>query len=281
LVVAVIISLALMVVDHRQHHLEQLRSFLSVVVYPLQYLANLPVTATHWATETFSSRDRLLDENRQLRQENLQLKVQQQKLTALEAENMRLRDLLDSSFKLGERVLIAELIAIDLDPYRQQVLIDKGKTSGIFDGQPVVDADGVIGQVTHVNPFTARVLMITDPSHALPVQVNRNGLRTIALGTGRLDELELLHLPNNSNIRVGDLLSTSGLGGHFPPGYPVASVTSVTRNPGEPFLTVLAKPNASLDRSREVLLVWSLTPRTKMGEEARSGTTGQPPEESP
>jgi len=140
------------------------------------------------------------------------------------------------------------------------VLINRGSSSGLFAGQPVLDAHAVVGQVTQVNPFTATVILISDASHALPVQVNRNGLRTIALGTGLINQLELPHLPNNADIQPGDHLSTSGLGGRFPPGYPVAEVTEVRQEPGQPFLTVVARTIAHLDRIREVLLVWTLNP---------------------
>lgn len=255
-----VVSLALMLVDHRQHHLEGIRAFLSVVLSPLQYMVNLPRTAGEWVSDTLASREQLKLQNRRLERENLQLQAHQQKLAALESENMRLRNLLDSSFKIGDRILIAELVAVDLDPYRQQVLINKGSSSGIYSGQPVLDAKAVMGQVTHVNRFTSTVLLITDASHALPVQVNRNGLRTVAMGTGRINRLELPHLPNNADIEAGDLLVTSGLGGRFPPGYPVAEVTSVIRKPGQPFTLVEARPKAHLEQAREALLVWTLDP---------------------
>jgi rod shape-determining protein MreC len=179
---------------------------------------------------------------------------------------------LDSSFKVGDRVLIAELISVEQDPFRQQVLINKGSTSGLFVGQPVVDASAVVGQITHTSPFNASVLLITDAAHALPVQVSRNGLRTIALGTGLINRLELPHLPNNADIQVGDRLTTSGMGGSFPPGYPVAEVIDVKRVPGQPFASVIAQTTAHLDRIREVLLVWTLDPEM--------GTGPSPAEES-
>ena len=258
--VAVVVSLALMVTDHRLHHLEAVRSVLSVVLYPVYFVIDLPQSANRWLSENLASRTRLQEENQRLQKENLLLQVRQQKLAALEAENMRLRDLLDSSFKIGDRILIAELIAVDLDPYRQQVVINKGSSSGLYEGQPVLDANAVMGQVTHINRFSATVLLITDARHALPVQVNRNGLRTLAVGTGRINELVLPHLPNNADIEEGDLLVTSGLGGRFPPGYPVAEVISVIREPGQPFATVEAKPQAHLERAREAMLVWTLQP---------------------
>ncbi|MES9829350.1 MAG: rod shape-determining protein MreC [Candidatus Thiodiazotropha sp.] len=260
LVAAVLLSIAIMVLDHRYNHLESLRSGLSVLLFPVQYLASLPLLLSESASDAINSRSELEAERDRLHAENLLLHARQLKFEALEAENMRLRGLLDSSFKVGDRVLIAELVAVEQDPFRQQVLINKGKTSGLFVGQPVVDANAVVGQVTHINPFSASVLLITDAAHALPVQVSRNGLRTIALGTGLINRLELPHLPNNADIKVGDLLTTSGMGGSFPPGYPVAEVIDVRREPGQPFASVIAQTTAHLDRIREVLLVWTLDP---------------------
>jgi rod shape-determining protein MreC len=260
-VVAGLLSISMMVLDHRYNTLESLRASLSVVLYPVQYLASLPVTLGESVSETFTSRSELETELAQLRADNLELRGRLQKFEALEAENMRLRGLLDSSFKVGDRVQIAELIAVEQDPFRQVVLIDKGKTSGLYEGQPVLDANAVVGQVTHVNPFTASVLLITDATHAMPIQVQRNGLRTIALGTGLINRLELPHLPNNADIEVGDILATSGLGGRFPPGYPVAQVVEVRREPGRPFSSVIAETTAHLDRLREILLVWTLKPK--------------------
>ncbi|MBZ4024176.1 rod shape-determining protein MreC, partial [Rhodobacter sp. TJ_12] len=177
-------------------------------------------------------------ENKRLHQENLTLSARLQRFDALESENERLRNLLGSAFKVGERVLIAELLQVDLDPYRQQVLVDKGTLSGVFVGQPVLDANAVMGQVERANPLTSTVLLITDARHSLPVKVNRNGLRSIATGSGLIDQLNLLHVPKKADIRVGDLLVTSGLGGTYPPGYPVARVTEVSIEPGKRFATV-------------------------------------------
>jgi rod shape-determining protein MreC len=256
--IAVVLSIGLIVADHRERHLDSLRSTLSVLVYPLHYLASLPDTLGRAVEGRLADEQALREANAQLRRDNLLLKGRLQKLEALESENMRLRDLLGSSFKIGDRVLIAELLSVDLDPYRQQVIINKGSTSGVFIGQPVLDANAVMGQVVRVNPFTATVLLITDASHSLPVQINRNGLRAVAAGTGLVNRLELPHLQNNADVQTGDLLVTSGLGGHFPPGYPVARVAEVRQEPGHPFATIIAAPTARLDRSREVLLVWTL-----------------------
>jgi len=259
---AVLLSVVLMVLDHRENHLDELRSALSVLIYPIQYLAALPSQLAHQGAESLADREQLNQDRQRLAKQNLELRARLQKFEALEAENMRLRGLLDSSFKVGDRVLISELLAVEQDPFRQLVVIDKGSTSGVFTGQPVLDANAVVGQITLVTPYTSTVLLITDASHALPVQVNRNGLRTIAMGTGLINQLQLPHLPNNADIKRGDLLVTSGLAGRFPPGYPVAEVTSVVREPGKPFASVSARPTADLDRIREVLLVWTLTPKT-------------------
>jgi len=233
------------------------------MVYPLQVLADLPVRLARHAQDRLADERMLRDRNEALRRENLVLNARLQQLLALESENMRLRDLLGSSFRIGERVLIAEILSVDLDPGRQQVIVNKGSSSGVFVGQPVLDANAVMGQVVRTNPLSSTVLLITDSEHALPVEVNRNGLRTIARGTGVGQDLELLHIPKNADIRVGDLLVTSGMGGRFPRGYPVARVIGVRHVPDDPFTVVTAQPTARLDRSREVLLVWTLSPELR------------------
>ena len=264
---AVVLSIALMVLDHRFAHLQQLRNALAFVTYPLHLLADLPVTASLWLQEATATRSALVDDNETLRTQNLKLRAELQKFAALQAENVRLRNLLDASYKVGDRVLIAELAAVDLDPYRQQVVINKGSASGAYEGQAVLDADAVMGQVIQVTPFSSTVLLITDPSHSIPVQVLRSGLRTIAVGSGQINQLNLPYLPTNSDIREGDQLVTSGLGGKFPAGYPVAKITRINRSPDNAFAQIVAEPNAHLDRSREVLLVW----RVQAENPARNG----------
>lgn len=252
------LSIGLIVADHRYDHLDLLRSTLSLVAYPLHYVASLPEDLAQALRGTLREDEDLRKENTALRHRNLLLSARLQQFRSLEAENKRLRDLLKSSRNLvGDELRIAELVEVDLDPSRHQVLIDKGRTSGVFVGQAVLDANAVMGQVIEVAPFSATVLLITDATHSLPVQVIRNGLRAVAAGNGLGHRLALPHLPNNADIVVGDQLVTSGLGGRFPPGYPVARVVEVTRESGKPFATVVAEPNARLDRSREVLLVWS------------------------
>lgn len=246
----------MMTVDHRQGHLKKVRSALSVFVYPLQYVASLPITITNWTSEAFVTRSSLMEENARLRDEQLMLSSKVQKVEILKAENERLREMLQSSEKLDERVLIAELLAVDLQPLRHKIVINKGQREGVYEGQPIVDANGVIGQVVHVGPFSSTVLLLTDPMHAIPVQINRNGLRSVAVGVGQNNTLQLEHLPNNVDIKEGDLVVSSGLGSRFPSGYPVGVVYNISRVPGEPFAKVTILPSAQLEKSREVLLVW-------------------------
>jgi rod shape-determining protein MreC len=257
LIVAVTLSLGLMIADARDRHLEWLRASLAISAYPIQWLAAQPSRLLQDLDGRLATEADLRERNTLLEQENLALRGRLQRFSSLQAENARLRDLLGSSLKLGDRVLVAELLQVELDPYRQQVLVDKGTRSGVYVGQPVLDAHAVMGQVVVTNPLTATVLLITDADHALPVQINRNGLRTIATGTGRINRLRLPHLPKNADVQVGDLLVTSGMGGVFPAGYPVARITEVADDPNSAFATVMAEPTARLDRSYEVLLVWT------------------------
>jgi len=246
-----------MTLDQRTEAIQQVRAGLSVLVYPLQYAVNIPAQLLDRAGESLTSRQRLQEENEALRRENAALRSQLQKLTFIETENRQLRELLQSAKRVGDRVLIAELLAVDLDPYRKAVVINKGShDDSLYPGQPLVDAYGVMGKLIHVNPWSSTAMLITDPNHALPVQVARNGLRAIAVGIGTEDQLELQHLPNNADVRKGDLLVTSGLGCVFPAGYPVGKVTRVEINPRLPFARIVVAPSAHLTRSREVLLVW-------------------------
>lgn len=185
----------LMVVDHHRGHLKIIRSALSTIVYPLQYVVHLPVEVAEWASNSLNTRNNLLQENERLKQEHLLLSSKLQRYEVLESENRRLRELLESSFRINDKVLVAELVAVELQSFRRQVVINKGQREGAYDGQPIVDAAGIMGQIVHVGPFSSTVLLITDPNHALPVQINRNGLRAIAVGTGQDDRLFLDHLP--------------------------------------------------------------------------------------
>lgn len=256
-----------MILDHRFQYLKEVRASVSVIVYPIQSIVNFPVTAGEWMNESFSTRESLMAEVTTLKTQQLLYDVRLQKLAALESENMRLRQLLDSSFRVGERVLIAELLAVDMEPFTSEIIINKGGGHELYEGQPLLDANGIMGQITKVGPLTSTAMLISDPNHAIPVAVNRNGLRTIAIGTGNPEELDIPHFPNNADIQIGDLLVSSGLGGRFPQGYPVATITTIDIDPGQPFARVGAKPAAELQRSREVLLVWPRTPPAEITEE--------------
>jgi len=251
----VALSIAMMTVDHRYHALDGARDVLATAIYPVHYLARLPSDLQNWLSENLAGRAALLQENTRLREKQVFLNVQLQKLTTLEAENRRLRSLLESAVNTPERVLIAELLTVDFDPYRHHILLNRGRQHGVYVGQPALDQQGVIGQIIRADPFTATAILITDPNHALPIQINRTGARTLALGTGHFQELELPHIPNNEDVKVGDVLVTSGMGGRFPRGYPVGTVTKVEFDPGSPFAHIVAKPVAQLDRIREVLLL--------------------------
>ncbi len=266
-VVLAFACIALMVVDHRESHLERVRQVLSVAVHPIRVLVDLPVAAWESASHSLTARRELLEENERLRREQLNANFQLQRLATLETENARLRELLDSPAALDHRVLVAEILAIDLDPYRQRFNLNRGLANGVFVGQALLDANGVVGQIVEVGPFTAEAMAITDADHALPVRVNRNGLRTVAIGTGDNNRLRLPYLTNSADVEVGDLLVSSGLGGVFPLGYPVAHVLEVRLRPGQSFADVIAEPVSALDRDREVLLVWDTATETSAVED--------------
>ncbi len=252
-----LLSVILLAVDQRSTRLGGVRAALSVIVYPLELLVNLPIQLTEQTLSYFISYNGLKTENADLKKQMLLHKTDLLKLETLEKENIRLRALLEKSFKIGEQVLVAELIAVNQSPYDHVVVVDKGLRFGVYPKQPVLDAKGVVGQVIRALPFNAEVMLITDPSHAISVEVSRNGLRTIAVGSGRYDQLNLPFLPNNADILPGDTLVTSGLDDVFPQGYPVALVDKFIKQPNKPFASISASPFASLDRSREVLMVWT------------------------
>lgn len=265
------------------HVLREVRSVLSLAVYPMEYMVTIPGAAGEWMGESFTTREKLASEVLSLKTQQLLLSARLQKFAALEAENVRLRRMLDSSREVSEKVLIAELLSVDLEPFSRHIVLNKGSRHGIYEGQPVLDAKGIMGQVVHATPLTSSIILITDPNHAIPVSINRNGMRAIAVGTGTSDELELPHFPTNADVVVGDLLVSSGLGGRFPAGYPVGIVTKVKKDPGESFARVIAKPSAELERNNEVLLVWpNLQPQESATETINapvsdtSATQGQP-----
>ena len=249
------ICIGMMFVDHRYNHLEVVRSNISLALSPLRYLVNLPELVSHWVSEWFKSHNELLNDNKSLQIRGRILNAQLQRMQVLQAENTRLRNLLSSSRKLTDEVIVAELLSVDQNPYRQLVEINKGTNDGVEIGQAIIDDFGVMGQVIHTNRFSSTIILISDPDHAIPVQFIRSGVRSVAFGNGNTDHLELRFLPATADIQIGDELVTSGLGGRFPTDYPVATVASISEDLAHGFLSVLAAPKARLDSSREVLVI--------------------------
>jgi rod shape-determining protein MreC len=251
-----IVSIALMVADQRYDQLERVRGWLSAAAYPVQVAVDLPFRIWSRLTGSFADRNRLRSENLELNARLRLANLQLQRFAALEDENRRLRDMRENSAGVAERVLVASILNVDLDPFRHRVLVDKGAADGVFKGQAVLDAEGIFGQVAQVHARTAEVILISDAEHAIPVQSNRSGLRSIAVGTGDSERLSLPFVTVESDLKAGDLLISTGMGGVFPSGYPIAEVIRVERDPAATFAVVDARPTARLDREREVLLVW-------------------------
>ena len=257
LLVLAVLSVALMVVDARFTILKPVRSQMSLVLMQSYWIVDLPQRMFQGVASQFGSRTELIAENEKLKTEALLLQGRLQKLAALTEQNVRLRELLNSSALVNEKVEVAELIGMDPNPFTHRIIINKGERDGVVLGQPVLDARGLMGQVVELMPYTSRVLLLTDTTHSIPVQVNRNGLRAIASGTGNPERLELRHVADTADIKEGDLLVSSGLGQRFPAGYPVATVKEVIHDSGQPFAIVRAVPTAALNRSRYLLLVFS------------------------
>jgi rod shape-determining protein MreC len=255
-----LLSIGLMVADHRYNQLERVRNWLATVTFPVQAVVDIPFRAWDWVGQSLADRESLRAENLELTARLRMANLQLQRFAALEDENRRLRDLRENSAGVADRVVVSSILNVDLDPYRHRVLLDKGKADDVFKGQAILDSDGIVGQVSRVNPHTSEAILISDAEHAIPVQSNRSGVRTIAVGTGDPDKLSLPFVTVEADLRAGDLLLSTGMGGVFPPGYPVAEVTKVERAATATFAKVEARPTAHLDRAREVLLVWFRPP---------------------
>ncbi len=251
-----ILSFILLSIDHRHQHLHAVRSALAVAIYPIQMLIAVPMDGLRRAGNALVSRSQLVDENEHLRAANLALRARTLRFAAIQRENERLRELLGSSVGFGDDVVIADTLATETNASSHQLLINRGSRHGVYVGQPVADAGGILGQIIQVSPFSAVALLITDQRHALPVQINRNGVRAIAVGSAQPDELILSHVAINADIVPGDLVICSGLGHKFPAGYPVGEVVTVDFDPSNSFARIVVKPSAHVGRSREVLLVW-------------------------
>jgi rod shape-determining protein MreC len=245
-----------MFLDHRLNTMQPVRSFLSTLVAPVQYLAVLPEQVLDRLVYLSTTRTTLREENKALKQELQELQMAVQRLNFLENENDRLRQLLGSDIRQASRRMAAEVVAVATDPFSHQVVINKGSANGVYEGQPVLDNRGILGQVMSVGRGTARVLLISDQSHALSLRAERNDIRVLARGTGDLQRLELVYIPHSSELEVGDKLMSSGLGGVYPEGYPVAEITEIDRDERLQYARVSARPFAQLDRIRTVLLLW-------------------------
>lgn len=252
----VALAILLMVLDHRGSSIQQVRAAISMPLSLLQTAVSWPVQLIDKLGSTVSTHDSLVEENVNLKSELLLLKAQVQRLLAIESENNQLKALLQSSTQVRGKVLIAQLLAIDTDPFVNQVILDKGSRDGVYVGQPVLDANGVMGKIIQVGPMTSRLLLITDNRSGVSVQDARNGIRAIAVGDNYSGKLKLVNIPQTVDIQTGDVLVTSGLGEQYPAGYPLGTVASVVKDPGMQFATIIIEPSAHPDRSRQVLLVW-------------------------
>lgn len=250
------VSLSLMFSEPTGPNMMRLRETLTWIIQPVLWVVSLP---SHIAggREYLKSRDSVIEENRQLREAEIQLRSDLSRLQALQVENLRIRELLSSSLKLEDRSLIAEVLSVAQDPYRHQIALNKGARDGLYRGQALVDSHGVLGQVVEVRNDSSIALLVTDPNHGIPVEINRTGLQTIALGRGDGQRLSLPYLPSNADVRAGDQLVSSPLGGRFPAGYPVGIVTDITRGDDPNFMEAVAQPAARINQGRQVLLVWS------------------------
>ncbi|EEX37982.1 rod shape-determining protein MreC [Vibrio metschnikovii] len=253
---AVIASASLMLADSRLDAFSQVRFLLNSAVAPIQYAADLPRSMFDGFYDRFSSRQQLMESNHGLKREVLILKSDLILLDQYREENQRLRKLLGSSFVRDEKKVVAEVMGVDTSPYRHQVVIDKGRVDGVYEGQPVINEKGIVGQVTFVAAHNSRVLLLIDPNSAIPVQNIRNDIRVIASGNGQTDEIQLEHIATSTDMNVGDMLVTSGLGGIYPEGYPVAYIAEVDKDTRREFAVIKATPVVDFTRLRYLLLIW-------------------------
>lgn len=280
LLIALVLAVVLMALDQRSKWVEPLRYGVGYLTAPVHYLAHMPVDSARWLGRLTETRSNLMESRERLERQVLILEQKVQRLAVLQAENVRLRELLNSSANLDASVLVAEIIGVDPDPNRQELVINKGGQDNVVQGQAVLESQGLIGQVVETGPLSARVLLITDASHAMSVQVNRNGVRAILAGTGQGSRLRLLYVPDTADIKEGDLLVSTGLGQLYPRGYPVARVSRVSHQSGAAFADIEARPTARLDRVSHVLLVQSMEP-VSIPDVASESPSDEPPPEEP
>jgi rod shape-determining protein MreC len=255
LILVLCCSVALIFFDHKMASFETARGYLQSLVSPLQYMANAPKQMMTWASENIVIRQQLMEENQNFRENELFFHEQVMQLSIVRQENERLRSLLSSPVRGEIKKMFAEILSVDSDPYSHQVLINRGATDGVYEGQPVLDEKGIVGQILHVGVSSSRVILISDISHAIPVRIQRNGLRLIASGSGQIDRLIHNFVPHSADVKEGDLLVTSGLGGKYPEGYPVSRVVLVRADESREFATIYSEPVAQIDRLRYMLLL--------------------------
>ena len=254
-IIFVVLSFILLINDQRNNYLSILRNSIAIAIYPLQSAVEIPSRFTNWFHLRIKSKEILIQENQTLLSQQKINSSILQRYESLEQENERLKQILNAASNLDNKVEITRIISVNVNPYRHTIVIDKGERDGVYEGQVLLDADGVIGQILHTNFLTSEAILISDSDHALPVEINRNGLRTIVLGNGSYTKLDVPYIPNKADIEIGDLLVTSGLGGKFPSGYPVAKVEFIESDLSEQFYKVSAKPIAYLNQVREVMLL--------------------------
>ncbi|MDR3442616.1 MAG: rod shape-determining protein MreC [Legionella sp.] len=255
-VLSLVLSVFLMFSDYHYRYLDSVRGGFSLVVSPLQYAVDYPVRVVGWVQSLVSAKKALINENMRLRYQQAMLAAELQKLIVIQKENSQLKELLLTSSKANMSAMAAQILAVDTSNARQVVVLNKGKRDGVYVGQPILDAKGVMGQIVDVGPLTSTVLLISDSKSAVPVRNNRTGERAILVGTNEIERLSLINLPNTSSIHPGDVLVTSGLDRRYPEGYPVGRVEQVNSIPGEDFVKVKVSPVALLNRNRLVLLIW-------------------------
>ena len=256
LFIAVMVSASLMLADSRLNAFSDVRYLLNSFVAPIHYAANLPRTMFDGMYDRFNSRNTLMLENQKLKQEMFMQSSNLLLMEQLKQENSRLRNLLGSPFIRDERKMVTEVMAVDSAPYTHQVMIDKGQIDGVYEGQPVISDKGIVGQINYVGAHNSRVLLLTDPNNSIPVQIVRNDIRVIASGKGHLDTMQLEHIPTNTDVEVGDLLVSSGLGGRYPEGYPVGYISNIDNDNKRPFASIDLETTVEFDKLRYLLLVW-------------------------
>ncbi|HUB89794.1 MAG TPA: rod shape-determining protein MreC [Dyella sp.] len=273
------LAMVLMVLDHRNGWLWRLRYATAIVVEPVYRLASLPAEGFHTLSVAFADRRLLTEQNQRLREDLLLANAKLNRMAAVAEQNQRLKELLDTQHSLDLHVQMARVIGMDLGAYRHRLMINLGARDGIKAGQPLIDAHGLVGQIVDVLPNSAMVMLVTDPDHAVPVMIQRTGLRTIAYGSRNGQQLTLPNVPMAADVQVGDKLLTSGLGGRFPQGFPVGEISSVGPSPGGMFLEAHAQPSADLDRADELLVLHDLP--EPAGPPAPVQPAGPPDSEAP